>query len=81
MVGGPHAEKWAEPLDIDLLVIAEGGGSRYERRVHQLAYEIAVELARAPFDPEWLGNRREIKSFFVQNVDRDKLILSGSALE
>jgi hypothetical protein len=30
---------------------------------------------------EWLEGRREIRSFFIQEVDRDKLVLFGSALE
>jgi predicted nucleotidyltransferase len=33
------------------------------------------------FDTEWLRGRREIRSFFVQEVDRDKLVLHGSRLE
>jgi predicted nucleotidyltransferase len=33
------------------------------------------------FDPEWLKGRRKIESFFIQEVDRDKVILAGSALE
>lgn len=74
--------------DIDLIVIAEGGRRRYDARVHDLAHKIAVDRGESPvwysvfvFDPEWLCSRREINSFFIQNVDRDKLILAGSALE
>lgn len=74
--------------DIDLMVIAEGGRHRYDAKVHDLAYKIAVDGGESPvwysvfvFDPEWLRRRREIRSFFIQNVDRDKLILAGSALE
>lgn len=74
--------------DIDLTVIAEGGHRRYDAKVHELAYKIAVDGGESPvwysvfvFDPEWLRRRREIRSFFIQNVDRDKLILAGSALE
>ena len=33
------------------------------------------------FDPEWLQRRREIESFFIQEVDRDKIVLAGSALD
>lgn len=33
------------------------------------------------YDAERLRARREIKSFFIQEVDRDKLVLAGSALE
>jgi predicted nucleotidyltransferase len=74
--------------DIDLMVIAEGGRQRYDAKVTELAYRIAVDAGESPvwysvsvFDPEWLRGRREIESFFIQNVDRDKLVLAGSALE
>jgi predicted nucleotidyltransferase len=74
--------------DIDLMVIADGGRQRYDERVHDLAHKTAVDGGESPvwysvfvFDPEWLRARREIKSFFIQNVDRDKLVLAGSALE
>jgi predicted nucleotidyltransferase len=74
--------------DIDLMVIADGGRQRYDAKVHDLAYKTAVDGGESPvwysvfvFDPEWLRGRREIKSFFIQNVDRDKLVLAGSALE
>lgn len=74
--------------DIDLMVIAEGGRQRYNGKVTELAYRIAVDAGESPvwysvsvFDPEWLRGRREIESFFIQNVDRDKLVLAGSTLE
>lgn len=70
------------------MVIAEGGRQRYEERVRDLAYKTAVDGGESPvwysvfvFDPEWLRARREIKSFFIQNVDRDKLVLAGGGLE
>jgi hypothetical protein len=31
--------------------------------------------------PEWLHGRRKIPSFFVAEVDRDKIVLYGSGLE
>ena len=33
------------------------------------------------FDTEWLRGRREIRSFFTQEVDRDKLVLYGERLD
>ena len=33
------------------------------------------------YDADRLRNRRQIRSFFFQEVDRDKLVLAGSALE
>ena len=28
-------------------------------------------------DPEWVEGRRSIRSFFMQEVDRDKIVLVG----
>jgi predicted nucleotidyltransferase len=74
--------------DIDLMVIAEGGRQRYNGKVNELAHRTVVAAGESPvwysvavFDPEWLRGRREIESFFIQNVDRDKLVLAGSTLE
>jgi predicted nucleotidyltransferase len=33
------------------------------------------------FDVDWLRGRRQIRSFFIQEVDRDKLVLAGDKLE
>lgn len=73
--------------DIDLMVIADGGERRYDDKVQGLAYAAAVEAGESPvwysvfvFDPEWLQGRRAIDSFFIQNVDRDKLVLVGDSL-
>lgn len=35
-------------------------------------------LSLVVWDPEWLAHRRDIRSFFVQEVDRDKIVLHGS---
>jgi predicted nucleotidyltransferase len=74
--------------DVDLLVIAEGGHERHSRRAMDLSEEAAYAEDESPFtysvhvyDPEWLRRRREIESFFIAEVDRDKLVLAGSALE
>ena len=74
--------------DVDLLVIAQGGKRRYDARVYDIAYDIAREEGEPPnrfsifvHDPEWLRERRRIESFFIQEVDRDKIVLAGSALE
>src|SRR6476469_4550434 len=74
--------------DIDLLVIAEGGRDRYGRIAGALSEEAAIAEGESPFnysvhvhDPDWLRGRRAIESFFIQEVDRDKIILAGSALD
>jgi predicted nucleotidyltransferase len=86
---GSRARGTAHPeSDVDLLVIAEGGRDRYGRTAGDLSEEAAIEEGESPFnfsvhvhDPEWLQGRRAIDSFFIQEVDRDKIVLAGSALD
>jgi len=79
----PHPES-----DVDLLVIADGGDQRYGARVNKLRFEVVEAEGASPFyfsvkvdDLDWLRGRREIESFFIQEVDRDKIVLAGSGLE
>ncbi len=79
----PHAES-----DVNLMVIAEGGERRYGAKVNDLRYDIAWAEAANPVyfsafvhDLEWLHGRRQIESFFIQEVDRDKVVLYGGGLE
>lgn len=74
--------------DVDLLVIADGGHERHARRAMDLSADAAYAEDESPFtysvhvhDPEWLRGRRGIESFFIAEVDRDKLVLAGSDLE
>jgi predicted nucleotidyltransferase len=78
----PHAES-----DIDLMVIADGWGP-YSARPIELVNQAADAEGESPLwysifvhNPEWLRGRREIRSFFIQEVDRDKLLLYGGGLE
>lgn len=85
---GSRARGTARPeSDVDLLVIADGGRGRYGRTAGDLSEKIAIAEGESPFnysvhvhDPEWLQERRKIESFFIQEVDRDKIVLAGSAL-
>jgi predicted nucleotidyltransferase len=70
--------------DVDLLVITEGGRGRDHRTVSGIAYDAASEAGADPalfstvvMDPDRLEDRRRIKSFFIQEVDRDKIVLYG----
>jgi predicted nucleotidyltransferase len=79
----PHPES-----DIDLMVIADGSSWQTGLRAIELAHEIAPAEGVSPVwysfavrTPEWLRSRREIRSFFVAEVDRDKIVLYGSGLE
>lgn len=86
---GSRARGTAHPeSDVDLLVIADGGRDRYGRIAGDLSEEAAITEGESPFnfsvhvhDPEWLQGRRAIESFFIQEVDRDKVVLVGSALD
>jgi predicted nucleotidyltransferase len=79
----PHRDS-----DVDLLVIAEGDREHQRRLAMDLSEAAALAEDESPFtysvhvfDPEWLQGRREIESFFIQEVDRDKVVLAGSALD
>ena len=79
----PHPES-----DIDLLVIADGGGRRYGMKSIELVNKAAGDEGASPVwysvfmgDPEWLQGRREICSFFIAEVDRDRIVLFGDGLE
>lgn len=74
--------------DIDILVIADGGDGRWGMRSIKLVEEVAGAEGVSPVwysvrvrDIEWLRGRREIRSFFIGEVDRDKIVLYGSGLE
>jgi predicted nucleotidyltransferase len=86
---GSRARGTAHPeSDVDLLVIADGGHDRYGRIAGDLGEEAAIAEGESSFtysvhvhDLEWLQGRRAIESFFIQEVDRDKIVLAGSALD
>lgn len=70
--------------DVDLLVITRGEPERDGRRAWALIDEVARGSGADParcvphtWDRAWLENRREIQSFFVQEVDRDRVVLYG----
>ena len=70
--------------DVDVLVVTRAGRMD-ERAAWKELTRIAEEEGHSPvllsllvWDPEWLAHRREIRSFFIQEVDRDKIVLHGS---
>jgi predicted nucleotidyltransferase len=80
-----RGEGGGEDSDVDLLVITRGDAERDRRRVWALIDEVARELGANPavyvphtWDRPWLESRREIESFFVQELDRDKIVLFGA---
>jgi len=79
-----RGEEPGEYSDVDLLVITDGGRDRDSSEVNRLAWEAATAGGMSPpllaphvMSPGRLANRREIKSFFIQEVDRDKIVLHG----
>jgi predicted nucleotidyltransferase len=73
-----------EDSDIDLLVITRGDPERDRGRTWALLDEAAREVGANPtpfvphtWDRAWLENRRAIDSFFVQELDRDRIVLFG----
>jgi len=77
-----------EYSDIDLLVITDENGRGEWELVSRLAVEAAENEGAYPWgvsahvhDLLWLADRRRIKAFFIQEVDRDKIVLAGDGLE
>ena len=83
-----RGERPREDSDVDLLVIAEGNRETRRRLAMDLSEKAALAENESPFtysvhvhDEGWLRGRREIESFFIAEVDRDKVVLTGSALD
>ena len=75
-----------EDSDVDLLVIVKDASWNGKAQVHEAFDEAArqLELQRITpgfsihiETPEWLERRRAIKSFFIAEVDRDKVVIEG----
>lgn len=71
--------------DVDLIVVANRADPDDQLRAIQLVVEIALEEEANParfsiklFAPEYVEQRRQIRSFFMQEVDREKIVLTGS---
>lgn len=70
--------------DVDLLVVAPQDDWATHSRISRLVDAAAEGEGANPFDfsalvygPERIAQRREIRSFFLQEVDRDKVVLAG----
>lgn len=68
--------------DVDLLVVTRRG-ARDLPLVSKLALEVelsgepGIDLAPHVWSPQRVEDRRRIRSFFMQEVDRDKIVLYG----
>jgi predicted nucleotidyltransferase len=79
-----RGEPGGEDSDVDLLVVSTRGEPNDDLRVIELAFEAAGAEGANParysiklYDPELVEQRRRIRSFFMQEVDRDKVVLAG----
>jgi predicted nucleotidyltransferase len=83
-----RGERPARNSDVDVLVLVGDASWPAKVRVHDLleaqARELGLEALTWSFSihvntPDWLRQRREIESFFIAEVDRDKVVVSGPA--
>lgn len=72
--------------DVDLLVVLERRQWQDDEVVHRVVWDSAESEGLSPiffstqtYDVERIAQRREIKSFFIQEVDRDKIVLFGES--
>ena len=81
-----RGEQPAEDSDVDVLVLLKDASWAAKMRVHAALQSAARErnLQALTFSFSihintlaWLAQRREIRSFFIAEVDRDKIVLSG----
>ena len=77
----PHPES-----DVDLLVVLERRHWQDDCEVRRLVSDAAeteglssVFVSTQIYGVEEIAQRREIESFFIQEVDRDKIVLFGDA--
>ncbi len=82
-----RGEKTSEDSDIDVLVLTEDASWQNKMRIHAAlqtaARTLGLEGLTWSFSihvntPTWLEQRRQVHSFFIAEVDRDKISLSGS---
>ncbi len=72
--------------DLDVMVVVDSDMRAWQEELLKLATEVDRQYGRflslrvLTYDLAWLQNRREIEAFFIQEVDRDKVVLYGSEL-
>jgi predicted nucleotidyltransferase len=79
-----RGESASRESDVDMLVLVDDaswdGRMRVRRMLDDAAHELGVDALAWSFSvhvhtPAWLAQRREIKSFFIAELDRDKVVL------
>jgi predicted nucleotidyltransferase len=83
-----RGEQPSEESDVDVLVLVDDaswdGRMLVREMLDDAARALGLEALTWSFSihvhtPAWLAQRREIDSFFIAEVDHDKIALSGSA--
>jgi predicted nucleotidyltransferase len=81
-----RGERPAPDSDVDLLVLVGDaswdGKMRVRETLDEVARKLDLQAAGWGFSvhvntPSWLAQRRRIESFFIAEVDRDKIALCG----
>jgi len=79
-----RGEPPSQESDVDVLVLVDDaswdGRMRVRRMLDDAARELGLEALTWSFSvhvhtPDWLAQRREIRSFFIAELDRDKIVL------
>jgi predicted nucleotidyltransferase/HEPN domain-containing protein len=78
-----------EDSDVDLLVVTSRAEQETPERVRKLVKDAAAAEGLSPYvslsaittTPEWVWRRRAIEAFYIQEVDRDKIVLGGGEVE
>ncbi len=77
-----RGESPGEYSDVDVLVIVDDDSWEAKSRIHDMLQHAAraLDLPAVTWSfsvhihtPQWLAQRREIRSFFIAEVDRDKV--------
>jgi len=81
-----RGEDTGDESDVDVLVLVEDDSWARKERIrallHDTAHELELDDVAWSFSvhvhtPAWLRQRREIRSFFIAEVDRDKVVVAG----
>jgi predicted nucleotidyltransferase len=81
-----RGEEPSKESDVDVLVLVDDaswdGRMRVRKVLDEAARELGLEALTWSFSihvhtPDWLAERREIRSFFIAELDRDKVALRG----
>jgi predicted nucleotidyltransferase len=81
-----RGEQPSEDSDVDVLVLVDDaswdGRMLVRKTLDASARELGLQALPWSFSvhvhtPAWLAERREIKSFFIAELDRDKVLLRG----